>query len=74
MFFFRSLQRVLSNNEDSEDTRESIFSGSERTKVIKYDRSDDRSTISLRRFIQKLKIVRILSNAFGIRLSVKAAN
>ena len=76
MFFFRSLQRVLSNNdaEDSEDdTIEDIVSGSERTKVIKYDRSDDRSTISLRRFIQKLKIVRILSNAFGISLSVKAA-
>ena len=68
MFFFRSLQRVLGNNdaEDSEDdTREDISSGSERTKVIKYDRSDDRSTISLRHFIRKLKIVRILSSAFG---------
>jgi hypothetical protein len=72
MIFFRPLQRFLNN--DSEDcTSEDVVSGVERTKVIKYNRSDDRSTISLRRFIKKMKIVRLLSNAFGIRLSMKAA-
>jgi len=75
MFFFRSLQRVLNNydaEDNEDDTREEISSGLERSKVIRYDRSDDRSTISLRRFMQKLKIVRILSDAFGISLPMKA--
>ena len=67
MFFFRSLQRVLReyDDKDTEDTGEDIVYRSEKTKIIKYDRSDDRSTISLRRFIRKLKIIRTLSDTFG---------
>jgi hypothetical protein len=61
MFFALVLHRDLGNFDPEEQ-----FRGSDMGRKYSYKRMDGRCTKSLRRFLQKMKILRVLFELFGI--------
>jgi hypothetical protein len=60
MFFALVLHRDLENF-DPEDQ----FTGSNNSRKYAYERTDGQCTRSLRRFLSKIKILRVLFESFG---------
>jgi len=63
MFFARSMFSDLGLEKDAEDK----YKGSRKNPICSYNRGKrSGSTSSLRRFLQKLKVLRIMNETFGL--------